>query len=465
MYQNNKRGDILQKKIKNLIIFLIILVIVLGLVIQIVNKRIYDINTNNKILELNLEREEFEKMEENPSSIIDGKKLEEVKAEGIYLTIGNIVSKYVSYVAKRDANAIYNVLYKDYMNKNNIQQENIFRNIDIYSNYETEKMLGISTSTYGIYYVKINSDGEEKYILINWDTKNDTFSVCPINENDYKNSIEIGISVDKERIAPIEENEYNKVEVESINQDKIAKKYFQDYITKLLYQNKKAYNMLDEDYKNAAFENYESFLEYVDKNKQRFESLDRSNVKTSEDFQSDEEYQEYIQERLKFYLADYAQKTEKNIKKYIFKDSYGNYYTFKVSAAFQYTVILDNYTIPAEDFIENYNSRKDEEKVVLNIKKFFMGIDDKNYGYAYNLLAESFRNNKYPTKNDFIAYAEKNFYEKNKIEYINYTEENGVYIYKIKISDATVKSAETKQFNMIIRLKEGTDFEMSFSQI
>ena len=149
---------------------------------------------------------------------------------------------------------------------------------------------------------------------------------------------------------------------------------------------------------------------------------------------------------------------------YILIDNKGNNYILKETTPFQYVIILDNYTIPTSQFIEEYNKQTDQGKVVLNIKRFFMGIDDKNYGYSYSVLSESFKNNKYPTKNEFINYAKQNFFEKNEIEYITYEKENGVDIYKIKVKDAFGKSSDEKTLNMILRLKNGTDFEMSFGE-
>ena len=126
--------------------------------------------------------------------------------------------------------------------------------------------------------------------------------------------------------------------------------------------------------------------------------------------------------------------------------------------------MLDSYAIPTDDLMETYSSSSEAEKVILNIKKFFMGIDDKNYGYSYSVLSDSFKNNKYASKDDFIKYVQENFFEKNDIEYVSYEKENGLYIYKINITDATGKSSEEKSLNMIIKIGSGANFEMSFGE-
>jgi len=113
---------------------------------------------------------------------------------------------------------------------------------------------------------------------------------------------------------------------------------------------------------------------------------------------------------------------------------------------------------------EKYNMTSEEKKVILNIKKFFMGIDNENYGYSYSVLSEAFKNNNYPTKNDFINYAKANFFKQNEVEYVSYKKQNDLYIYEIKLKDATGNNKEEKMFNIILKLNSGTDFEMSFGQ-
>ena len=126
--------------------------------------------------------------------------------------------------------------------------------------------------------------------------------------------------------------------------------------------------------------------------------------------------------------------------------------------------MLDNYSIPGEDFQEEYNMLSKDKKVILNIKRFFMGIDNKNYGYSYSVLSENFRNNKFASKEDFINYAKQNFFDENEIKYISFKEENGIFIYEIILTDATGKNSEERTFNMIMKLNSETNFEMSFSK-
>ena len=235
----------------------------------------------------------------------------------------------------------------------------------------------------------------------------------------------------------ITHDKYNTYKSKAITSEDYLNDLFAHYKTTVINDEEFAYQLIDEKYKSVRFENIKEYTEYVKSN-----------------------YSKIVLTQ----LSGYNQITLNGINQYVCKDNYNNYYIFKEIAPFQYTVILDNYTIPTEEFSKKYNSSSEAEKVILNIKRFFMGIDAKNYGYSYSVLSGSFKDNKYPSKNDFINYAKQNFFEENQIEYISYEKENSVYIYKIKITDATGKSTEEKEFNIILKLNQGTDFEMSFGE-
>ena len=455
----------MQKKIKYLIMGLLILLIIMILILVLLLPKIEQENRDKEInQEITSEREIFEKIQEDPSSIINGKKLEEVQSEGVYLTVANIIEKYIAYLDNNNSKAIYSMLDNKYSASNNLTEENVLDKLEKYSNYKIKEILRISMSSYGIYYSKIDNNRKTQFIMINWDTKNDTFSISPINEEIYNQGKNSGIEIDKDRITEIEKNEYNQVIVQKVDDDGIAQKYFYDLIEKMLYYTQDAYEMLDNEYKQINFSTYDEFIEYVNNNKEKLQSLDHNNLKTVKDFTDYEEYEKYYFEMKQNKMERYAQTSKNGIKTYIFEDSNGKYYIFKLTAAFQYTVMLDNYTIPMEDFIKTYNSSSDVEKVILNIERFFMGINDKNYGYSYSVLSDSFKSNKYPTKEEFVKYVQENFFEENEIEYVEYKKENNLYIYEIKIKDATGQSSEEKSYSMIVKLNNGTNFEMSFGE-
>lgn len=127
-----------------------------------------------------------------------------------------------------------------------------------------------------------------------------------------------------------------------------------------------------------------------------------------------------------------------------------------------YTILLDTYTIDLPEFTEKYRNSTDEQKVLLNIQKFFEAINHQDYSYAYSKLDETFKNNNFKTIAEFETYMKKNFFSKSKLAAGKVEKQGNTYLYDINMSDATGKDANTKKKSFVMQLKEGTDFVMSF---
>ena len=129
-----------------------------------------------------------------------------------------------------------------------------------------------------------------------------------------------------------------------------------------------------------------------------------------------------------------------------------------------YDVILDTYTIELPEFTEKYDKSNAREKVILNLNKFMQSINDKDYKYAYSLLADGFKANNFKTQTDFENYIKTNFFENNNFEYKEFGDEaNTYYTYEIKITDKTGNDTREVTKTFIMLLNEGTNFELSFN--
>lgn len=386
----------------------------------------------------------------------------------IYNSIEKMMQNFYLYGRVQNKTGIYSLIDIQYAKENNINIENFISELSLNQNTENQfkvkEIHVMQDLDYPTYFIKINNKKDIKqkmYYIMYMDNERGTFAIEPISEENY-NSYVKGDILWEIKENKIERNDYNKILRRGLSDDEIAKKYFDDYIENALYSIEEAYNSIDEEYRKIRFGNIEEYKKYLHIKHDQLISMGETNIKIRDNFKTEDEYHKYLNSLKGLYEYKIIRGTDNT--KYICIDEYKNYYIFNSTTAFQYTVMLDNYTIPTEDFTETYNSSSEPEKVVLNIKRFFMGIDDKNYGYSYSVLSEAFKNNNYPTKNDFINYVKQNFFEENEIEYIKYEKENGLYIYKIKIKDATGKSAGEKELNMILKLKSGTDFEMSFGE-
>ncbi len=130
----------------------------------------------------------------------------------------------------------------------------------------------------------------------------------------------------------------------------------------------------------------------------------------------------------------------------------------------EYKLILDTYTVDIPEFTEKYKKAKDQEKVILNLNKFMLAINDGDYNYAYNLLADNFKNTNFPDYKNFETYIKSNLFANNKFEYIEFGDQAGTYYtYKVNITDASGKSNSTITKSFIMLLENGTDFKLSFN--
>ena len=277
-------------------------------------------------------------------------------------------------------------------------------------------------------------------IIVLVDKKNNAFKVYP--EEYYKekefNNLKIGdianIDIPDEIKLNQDEKILNKYKDENFSNEYIAQILIEQYKENILYNPKVVYENLDDEYRDKRFSDYNNFLEYVEKNKNTNKSI------TTKQY-------------LRNVYSDYNQ--------YVCVDANENYYIFNQDKKdlTKFSIILDTYTVDIPQFVENYEKANEEEKAALNVNKFISAINDKNYSFAYSLLADSFKNNKFPSQEDFENYVIQNFYEVNTIKDVNCEKQGNYYVVTINISNS---ESEEKELKLVVNLEEGTKFEMSF---
>ena len=244
---------------------------------------------------------------------------------------------------------------------------------------------------------------------------------------EFLNNIE-----EKKEIAKLEYNQYN---LQTIGDQDITNIYFNDYKYYAVYHPEEAYQLLNKEYRELKFGSLENYKQYA---------------------------QKYMDEIFKSVIKSFNVSTWENGKQYIAIDKSGKYYIFQETVPMQYTVILDTYTIDLPEFTEKYKKASNENKVLMNIQRFFEAVNSQDYKYAYNKLDETFRTNNFKTQSDFENYMKKNFYTKNKLEAGKIEKQNDLYLYQITASDeADSSKSVTKTF--VMQLKKETDFVMSFN--
>lgn len=435
-------------KNRNILLMLIIVLIIIILIIMcilLLNRNEKELfNENNTIIE-NTSKPEIKSVDDNSK----------------FFTVANCVSQYLSEINKNNdkyyamdddgsykkiveenyiKQNIYGLLSQEYIEKNNITINNLYDyiydfneqvmfvpiNMNVLSGTDVEKYIA-----YGFILNGSNELMKEIYIILNLDINNKTFSVEQIN-NQYSSIDEI--QIDNKEIA-IEKRDNNTFNYVNATHEYIIKQYLNVYKRLALSKPEVAYNYLDEEYRIARFGNLEGYKAYVEKNRNSIFAKTVTKYKVSQE----DEYKQYV---------------------CITQDD--DYYIFREKSVMDYSVILDTYTIDLPEYIEKYNSSSENQKVALCIDKFIKVINDENYTLAYNMLAESFKNNYFKTQASFEEYAKQNLLGKNNVTFGSFgNEADAYYTYTVTLNNENNTNSAQKTF--IIRLKTGTNFELSFN--
>lgn len=349
---------------------------------------------------------------------------------------------------KESENALYNILSEEYIQEKQITLENIkskFKElnevvIDINDMYVSEKSQNLAIyMAEGAMREKKSGKISNFKIILKLDKLNRTFAVLPQDyvEQNYSN-IAIGENININMPKSIEENKNNIYSFVNVTEEDYVNDLINKLTEELLYNPKLVYEYLDEEYKKNKATDVVEFTNYINKNIKRFVTT------------KIEKYQKTEQD-------DYIQ--------YVCKDTEGRYYIFKETAPMKYTVILDTYTIEIPEFTKKYNESDPRAKVILNINKFMQSINDKDYKYAYNILADSFKQENFKTLAEFENYIKTNWFENNEFEYEKFGDEaNTYYTYQVKITDKSEKDDKKITKTFIVLLEDGIDFKLSFNK-
>ena len=415
------------EKIKKILVFLIILLLILLLIIAIINKKN---NIANNV--------EYNRVKDQQGDSIVKSDKKVLKNATLFCTVEDCVNTYLDKIKENNIEAVMNILNQKYKKEKNITKDNIKSYINEIRQEQkfiaTKINQEIDDNIYTFYVEGILNDNynNNMYLMVEFDENKLTFNIMPFLENKYNNLDKIESALIN---TDIEENENNKYSYNRIKDNELSKKYFTYYKNLILNNPQKAYEILDDEYKEKKFNNFNEFYNYIEVNRDKY---------------------------LKMEIKKYAKYDYEDFSQYVCVDNNGDYYIFNETATMQFKVLLDTYTVDQQEFIKKYDSASDNEKAGYDINKFFEAINAKDYKYAYNCLAESFKQNNFTTQNQFENYIKNNFYNKNDIKYSNYRKEGNYYIYTVNIinSEDTTKSV---QKDFIVNLKENRQFEMSFS--
>ena len=441
------------EKSKRILIVLILLLIMIAIIVTML------IKTNKK--------QEESRNNQTSNVIEQDEEFAKVKDYKTYFTVKEIVENYITYMKQINGDeyvdassfnmtssqiaktmqedgleALKGILDENYLKDENdsslIKMQNEYKQDGSYSKQVIYK-LNIDDmyqynldSNFSLVLVEAKLNNTELNLLVKLDNANNTYSIF-LNDYITKNNYEKHMSVKNITIGKtkIQKNDYNSdINVDGTEKDVVVQ-YFSDYRMKMLNDTKSAYQKLDSEYAEKKFGQYSNFESYVNNNKNKIEvaSIDKYQVLEN-----------------------------KNGREYVCVDENGKYYIFMEEEVGKYSVVLDTYTIDLPEFIEKYNSANEKTKVGLNIQKVFDAINNEDYEYVYNKLDNTFKQTNFKTVQEFKNYVIQNFSGK-QLKYGECQQQGSLYIFDITITEGT------KQTNkrVIMQLKDGTDFVMSFN--
>ena len=321
----------------------------------------------------------------------------------IYNIVENKLNKYINDCYETSNDLVLDVLDEEYVLENNITKDNVLEKIGKIDNYCTFNIEQAKQyNLYGNYAIlvtgRIKSKDETKYDS----NKRDWVLVKNNKGTDQKQSYFIKFNF---------ENMAYSIKPITI------------------------YDLLDDEYKKAKFSSTDEFNKYIKDNYDNF---------------------------MKINLYKYSVEKKNDYKEYIFTDTYENYYIIKETAAMEYKILLDPYTIKVDSSIKKYDKSNEKEKVEICIGYIKQALNNRDYKYIYNHLNSDFKTQNFKSINEVEEYIEKNFYKKNGVELIRYDQQSDMYVYLLKLKNLE-DSSQNKQFKISLKLLENREFEMLMS--
>ncbi|HCC04521.1 MAG TPA: hypothetical protein DEP51_06720 [Clostridiales bacterium] len=278
--------------------------------------------------------------------------------------------------------------------------------------------------------------------IVKIDKKNLSFAIYPfeylklknistLNENDM-------IPIDIINLDYIDKTEYNHYRIDDISTTEVAciREVFERCRFDYDFDKNHLYSCLNEDYKNQKFENFDSFINY----------LNTSNI-------------------LKGSVEKFQVEKMNGYTQYVVFGSYDNCYIVNYFNIMSYDLLLDNYTIYAQNYLNEYYSNFPNVQAKYCIDRVRKAINDKNYKFVYEKLDLVYKNSNFIDYNSFESYIKQIFYEKNSFELLNFKKlSSNIFEYTVRITDETGKSLSYRQLNMTVTLKNDADFVISITQ-
>lgn len=363
-------------------------------------------------------------------------KREKVSNSTVFYTVEDCINFYIDSVKAEEKDKIFELLDLEYINENNINQENVLKYTEkskysfiALDMYESELHNVCSYIVEGV--VDDGTYNTKMYFRVGLDTNNFSFNIMPLSSKKYNSIDEIE---EKENIVEIPNNDANSYQYNRMRKNEIIEKILKYYCDLTVNNVKKAYDMLEQEYRKKRFDKYSKFQDYI---KKRSENLKQARV------------------------AGYSVKEEENSKVYTVVDQDGMVYIFNQKSIMNFTVQMDDYTLETDEYKEKYMNSTVVDKIKLNVNKFIEMISNYDYDEAYGLLDETYKKNNFKTEKLYEKFIEQHFYASNAYSIEKIETDAQDYIITITVAENASASAAKKTNKIAMRLGENTEFTMA----
>ena len=252
----------------------------------------------------------------------------------MYYTITESCNNIMKYAREGNAVAVFNLLNSNYKTNNNITVNNVLEITKLNSAklYKTLKIYRASGTQYAEYFIQGITENGYIYFNIDEYVPKSTFNFSIISEEEFNRYINMEVPIYKEIIV---KNKYNELPDIRYSNLKVAEMYFLDYIENAILFPQIAYNSLEKEFREEKYGSLQDYVNYISNNEQ-IKSIYVSN------FLNTDEITDYTK---KIGLKSYTEEEKDGFIEYVFEDTYGNIYTYKVKSVMQYTLTINDNNI------------------------------------------------------------------------------------------------------------------------
>ena len=116
----------------------------------------------------------------------------------------------------------------------------------------------------------------------------------------------------------------------------------------------------------------------------------------------------------------------------------------------------------AKTELKEVKKMKEKQRMQYYFSKYITYIEEKNYEKAYNLLYEEYRNNYFPTLEEFEKYVKQKYPDFMSVEYNDMSRQGEYYILTVHIYNLLTNEIIEKEQKYIIKENNFLDYVLSF---